>query len=977
MPTLDAPTRPGLARRMATALATLARPDVLVRLVIAAAVGVALWFAVDAWVDDRAIVVVDVGARPVEFLDPRWFHLVALAPFFYLIRVWSLTDLSVLQQLVQATLRTLVIAAIGVALARPSWVTRDSKVATVALVDVSDSVSEPQLAAARRFLGELAAARGEGSLQVVTFAEKPRVERAEGGTYPLARHQAAPGAGGKAASAAGAGTDIQAAMQLAYGLYPDGHLPRMVILSDGNQTTGDVAVESYRAKELGVKVSWHMFDEAHVSELRVVGLSLPDELKVGAPYDVTAEIWSTEPQTVTLALRQDEFPNPLEPTKTVELREGKNLVKFKSEAKRAGATTYKLRVTKLVADTETANNEAVLSAPVKGRPNVLYVEGGVLREPSSAGYLQRALQHEDIDVEVRGPRGLPSTAKELEKFDLVIVSDVPAHLLNTAGMNALDQYVAHVGGGLIMAGGEDSFGSGGYQGTKIEQIMPVRFDSEKTREQPNVAMVLVIDHSGSMQGAKLEAAKESARVTTEVLAPDDIIAVVVFDSEATTFVRPQRAANRMRISAELSRLQPGGGTDIRPGLAEAYAILQGVNAKVKHVILLSDGEAPPEGIQELVSDMRSSRITVSAVGVDGADRNLLTMITDAGDGRLYMVDDLGSLPRIFAKETTEAQKSQLVEDLVAVRVAKRVEAIEGTAVEKAPALHGYVTHQAQADRRGHPHLRPRRAHPRPLAPRRRHRGGVDQRREEPVERRLDPLERLPEVLGPARAHLDAAEDLRQLRPRRPRRRRRRPRRGRRGRPQRPVRQRARHPAPGHRPAHQRGHPGAGDGPDRRRPLRRRLPARALRLVPAQGRAQARGQGRGRVDGLGVDELPARVPAHHARPGAPRARRRGHRRAGPGRGEQGVDGRRRVGGLRAGPVAVRPARRDRPVHPRPVRAPGPPVRLPHDQVPVRRAFSPAPSRTWSFAGAPSTVRLPAPAGSVMIWASASMRNATRP
>jgi uncharacterized protein YegL len=242
-----------------------------------------------------------------------------------------------------------------------------------------------------------------------------------------------------------------------------------------------------------------------------------------------------------------------------------------------------------------------------------------------------------------------------------------------------------------MAGGEDSFGSGGYQGTRIEQIMPVRFDSETTKEQPDIALMLVIDRSGSMQGAKLEAAKESARVTAEVLSPNDVLGVIAFDSEAQVYVKPQRASNRARISGEISRLQAGGGTNIYPGLREAFELLQGINAKVKHVIVLSDGEAPYDGIADLVSDMRASRITVSCVGVAGADRNLLSLIADNGDGRLYMTEDIGALPRIFMKETTESKKSQLVEDAIKVRIAKRVEMIEGTGVENAPALHGYVS----------------------------------------------------------------------------------------------------------------------------------------------------------------------------------------------------------------------------------------------------------------------------------------------
>jgi Mg-chelatase subunit ChlD len=656
----------------------------LVRLGLTIGCSVALALLISAWIGDRTSIHIDwLGSRPIDLLAPQWLLLAAAVPAFYLLRILSLTDLSLAQQVLQSTLRSLVVICFAIALARPSWITEQSKVATVVLVDVSDSVSEKQLDASKKYVDDLAAASGDGNLQLLTFAEKPLVVRADDGqplSSAIKRHVGA-----------GAGTDTQAAMQLAYGLYPDGYLPRMVIISDGNQTIGDIAVEAYRAKELGVKVSWRTFDQDKTSEIRVVGLTAPDEIKVGQPYEVTAEVWSTEPQQATLTLQQDEFANPLEPSKKVDLREGKNLVKFKSDAKRAGATTYRVSLAKFEKDTERANNAAVTTAPVKGKPNILYVEGGMLREPGSANYFARALEHENMDVTVRGPAGLPSSAKELERFDLVVVSDVPAHLVGASQMAALDQYIHNYGGGMIMAGGQDSFGSGGYQNTRMEQILPVRFDSEKVKEQPDVALVLVIDRSGSMQGPKLEAAKESARVTAEVLAPNDYIAVVAFDSEAQVFVRPQQARNKMRISTEISRLTSGGGTNIFPGLKEAFEILQGINAKVKHVILMTDGEAPTDGISELVQDMRASRITVSCVGVQGADRTLLANIADGGDGRLYMVEDIGALPKIFMKETQEAQKSQLVEDLVHVRIAKKVEAIEGTNVEGAPPLHGYVT----------------------------------------------------------------------------------------------------------------------------------------------------------------------------------------------------------------------------------------------------------------------------------------------
>nr|HEX4317299.1 VWA domain-containing protein [Kofleriaceae bacterium] len=658
----------------------------IVRVLIAAAIGVAIWVGLDAWIDDRTAieVVLPVGPdRPITLLSPIWLHLIAVVPVFYLLRVVSLTDLSITQQVFQSTLRALVVAGFAIALARPSWITNTSKVSTIVLVDVSDSISDKQLDAAKKYVDELDAGKQDGSLQLVTFAEKPIAIRKEDATSSLS-------AGIKRHVGAGAGTDVQSAMQLAYGMFPDGYLPRIVLITDGNQTAGDLAVEAYRAKELGVHVSWKTFDADHVDEIRVVGVTVPDDIKVGQPYDVTAEVWSSVPQRVTLTLQQDEFPNPMEPSKTLDLREGKNLIKFKSDAKHAGSTTYTLRLAKYEHDTEKQNNQAVMTSPVKGKPSVLYVEGGLAHEPGSAGYLQRALEVENFDVQVRGPTGIPSNPKELEKYDLVLVSDVPAYLMGAGQMAALDTYVKG-GGGLIMAGGQDSFGSGGYERTMIETMMPVRFDSERVKDQPDIALALVIDRSGSMQGQKLEAAKESARVTAEVLSPDDYITVIAFDSEATLYVPPTRASNKMRISNEVARLNAGGGTNIYPGLKMAYEQLSGINAKVKHVILMTDGEAPTDGLADLVGEMHQSRITVSCVGVQGADRNMLAMISEAGEGRLYMVEDIGSLPKIFMKETQEAQKSQLVEDLIKVVVAKKVEAIEGTGVENAPPLHGYVS----------------------------------------------------------------------------------------------------------------------------------------------------------------------------------------------------------------------------------------------------------------------------------------------
>ena len=156
-------------------------------------------------------------------------------------------------------------------------------------------------------------------------------------------------------------------------------------------------MDSCRAAALGVRLFWKTFPPERRPEVRVLSLKLPDEVKVGQPFEVKAELWSTHDQEVQLSLTQDEFPNGREPRKTVKLEAGvKTQVAFASEAKRAGHTTYKLAIARTEKDTEKANNVAVMTAPVKGRPRVLYIEGGVQRDPGVASHLQRALELENI-----------------------------------------------------------------------------------------------------------------------------------------------------------------------------------------------------------------------------------------------------------------------------------------------------------------------------------------------------------------------------------------------------------------------------------------------------------------------------------------------------------------------------------------------------------------------------------------------------
>ncbi len=169
---------------------------------------------------------------------------------------------------------------------------------------------------------------------------------------------------------------------------------------------------------------------------------------------------------------------------------------------------------------------------------------------------------------------------------------MPAEKVSLTQQETIEQYVRDLGGGFLFAGGENGYGLGGWYHTTIERILPVRMDAEKRRDEPEVAMALVIDRSGSMQGLPLEMAKQAAKATADTLAADDLLEVIAFDSQPTRIVRMTPAKHRARIQSDIARIQAGGGTEIFSALDAAYQALSTTRAKKKHVILLTDGQAP-------------------------------------------------------------------------------------------------------------------------------------------------------------------------------------------------------------------------------------------------------------------------------------------------------------------------------------------------------------------------------------------------
>ncbi|HTM44177.1 MAG TPA: VWA domain-containing protein [Polyangiaceae bacterium] len=623
--------------------------------------------------------------------------LLAVVPILLWALFRSLADLPWQQRVLAglARLGFLVCLALGVAgLSRQS---RSQQVCAVFLVDVSDSASDQALEFARTQVTQaLQASPDPEGVKLIAFAKRPRLIDLRPGepasalvpTVAEFRAQHAAGEVGAPHPEQTKETDIQAAIQLAEGIFPADHLRRIVLLSDGLQTLGDATSEVGHARELGVELWTAPYRFAPPAEVAVTALRVPDKIEIGTPFKIIAEIHASVAASARARLYQGELLNGLQGVQSISLKPGSNEISFDSVVRLGGDVTYKLQLDQLSADHFPQNNSYSVTVEVPGRPAVLYIDS----QPEQAGYLTRALQAQQFDVELRSPTGLPSTLAELEHYALIILSDVPASAISPSGQELIERYVRDLGGGLVFAGGTSGFELGGWMGTSLSRILPVRMDPERQKDMPGVAMSLVIDRSGSMTGLPLDMAKAACSATVGTLQGDDLVEVIAFDSQATRYVKMQPARYRGRIQSQIAQIQPGGGTAIFPALDAAYQDISVVQARKKHVILLTDGRAENQGIRDLVSAMVAENITVTTVGMgDGVDAELLRMIADTGGGRYHAVADPNSLPRIFTRETEMiSQKAQLT-DWFPVTQTSQADFLRGISIATAPLLHGFVT----------------------------------------------------------------------------------------------------------------------------------------------------------------------------------------------------------------------------------------------------------------------------------------------
>ena len=559
-----------------------------------------------------------------------------------------------------ALLSALVLALAGFRIVLPV-----DRLATVFVVDLSDSVGNDGREDALAFLRETLDVIPEGDVAgIVAFGRDALVERLPNDLAEIDRIASTP---------VTSATDIGAALRLAAALFPDDAQKRIVLLSDGNDTTGGGQAEAALAATRDIRIETRLIGLGASDEVLVERLSTPSTSNLGESVEAIAEIRSSVAQPATVRL----FANgEIVDTQRVELVAGVTRVAFDVEPTEAGFHTFRV-VVEAARDTFTQNDRADSNTIVKGEPRTLVLAG----DEAVGAELVEALRTQRQQVDTMVPEALPTEFAELAAYDSIVLVDVPRVRMSDRQLAALQVFVRDLGKGLVMIGGPDSYGAGGYQKTPLEETLPVDMGVRDRQKQPDVALVVVIDQSGSMdachcntfgagQGGgtgiggvrKVDIGKEAILRAAAAMTERDELGVVSFNEQAHWVVRTQPLGGINDLQGSIAGIQPLGQTNIFAGLEQAVDSLEDAAATRRHIILLTDGWSSSGQYDAIIERMKAAGITLSTVGAGGGSNPFLEGLATAGGGRFYDAANPGSIPDIFLKETQQVAGEQIVEE---------------------------------------------------------------------------------------------------------------------------------------------------------------------------------------------------------------------------------------------------------------------------------------------------------------------------
>src|SRR5581483_5285278 len=607
----------------------------------------------------------------LNFLYPLAFVLLALVPLTLYVAYRSGVHMPRDQAIFSLTLRLMVLLLLVTALASPRIVQRAQSLSTVFLLDASDSVTGDQVNAEINWVRTALKSIGlKDQAGVVVFGQNALVDE------PLSHLEDLPAIN---SSPVKTRTDLADAIRLGMALLPNTTARRMVILSDGNENL-DKAIDQARiAGAAGVQIDFVPIAKNDDPEVYVKQVQSPPTLREGESFSVSVTVESNIDTSSRIRLLTD---GQVSTEETVQIRRGTDSFIFDHRPLDSGAHNFQASI-EPAEDTVAENNTGSAFTNVSGKPRVLIVEN----QAGDTAALASALESEGTHVETVNPSGMPSDLPTLRNYDTLVLANVPATVITQAEMRVIKTYVQDLGGGLVVIGGDKSYGTGGYNKTPLEDVLPVTSEVAPRRNIPSTAVFFIIESLESNLG--IDISREAAKGAINALSPLDEVGVS--DGNQDVAIPLQKVTNKPDLVAKVDGLQVGDPASYKPFFDAAHKALLESDAKVKHIILLGDGDAT-DTYEDQIKAIANDKITVSVVGTNVLPQDLLLLQNIAlwGKGRYYDGNDPFDIPSLLLRETQLVAKPAIVEENFQPLLTNVSPIMNGIDPTKLPELKGYV-----------------------------------------------------------------------------------------------------------------------------------------------------------------------------------------------------------------------------------------------------------------------------------------------
>ena len=458
------------------------------------------------------------------------------------------------------------------------------------------------------------------------------------------------------------------AIQNILALAPQDRPSRILAFTDG-YSTEPLAEAATKLSRVGIPMDFRLVREETTDDFRVARLHIPVRTQVGEPFVLDVTVRGYTDTEVPLIVKRN--GQSLSET-TVKIVNGTGRAEFTDRISRTGSYEYSAEI-RPEKDAHPGNNRIERWLEVVGGPRVLLVTKYV-NDPLAA-----ALRDQDYDVQVVSEPGSLRVG-QLAGARSVVFNNVPAFEVPSEFQDALNFYVREQGGGFMMVGGKQSFGSGGYFQSAIDNLLPISMELKNEHRKLSVAMAVVMDRSGSMAATagggktKMDLANTGAARAVELLGVMDQVCVFAVDSEPYKIVPLIEIKDKKNvIIGKIRRIRSqGGGIYVYTGLKAAWDELKKSTAGTKHVILFSDAadSEEPGKYKSLIAEMTKAGCTVSVIGLGtpkDSDAAFLKDVAKLGKGRCFFTTRPAEIPRLFAQETVTIARSAFITDLVGAK----------------------------------------------------------------------------------------------------------------------------------------------------------------------------------------------------------------------------------------------------------------------------------------------------------------------